>query len=218
MCFKLISISLNFQMILNLFCQMSNIFPLPYGASAAIEMEKSVLLRNCTSPRHPRISSLVLCNWTDKEKDKMGKSKEGVEKHLQGGFRFTVEANDISKWRLFPFAMRFNATSSESRGFMMFILAQISKFVGNMNATKMSFFKWIIANILSCFKKGKKNPTVLVLKSLSLIQVQRNDGFNSWWFWLQTSPDVRSRQTYWLCILVFQIQDKCHLNFFNRFL
>lgn len=32
----------------------------------------------------------------------MGKSKEGVEKHLQGGFRFTVEDNDISKCHLFP--------------------------------------------------------------------------------------------------------------------
>lgn len=32
----------------------------------------------------------------------MGESKEGVEKHLQGGFRFTLEDNDISKCRLFP--------------------------------------------------------------------------------------------------------------------
>lgn len=51
---------------------MSNIFSLPYGASAAIEKEKSVLLCNRTSPRHPRISSLVLCNRTDKEKEQNG--------------------------------------------------------------------------------------------------------------------------------------------------
>lgn len=59
----------------------------------------------CATARLPAIpESHHLCCVTEliKKRNKMGKSKEGVEKHLQGGFRFTLEDNDISKCRLFP--------------------------------------------------------------------------------------------------------------------
>lgn len=146
----------------------------------------------------------------------MGKSKEGVEKHLQGGFRFTVGDNDVSKCHLIPLKCDLMQQTLSLVVYYV-VMSQITKFMGNMHTTKMSFFKLIFANILPALKEKRKTQ-LCWYRSQLLIQVEQNDEFNSWWLWLQKSPDVKSRQTYQL-ILAYQIQDKCHLTyFFNLFL